>query len=87
MPTGVHVNVDLLSQLERIGRAAPGCAVGIRVNPGIGASIHGGAETKYAGTKPTKFGILPEQLDDAVTIAAGTGSRSTRCTTTPGTST
>jgi len=24
LPTGVHVNVDLLSQLERIGRAAPG---------------------------------------------------------------
>ena len=39
LPTGVHVNVDLLSQLERFGRAAPGTAVGIRVNPGIGASI------------------------------------------------
>jgi diaminopimelate decarboxylase len=71
LPAGVHVNVDLLSQLERIGRAAPGSTVGIRVNPGIGASIHGGAETKYAGTKPTKFGILPERLDEAVAIAAG----------------
>lgn len=73
LPTGVHVNVDLLSQLERIGTAAPGSAVGIRVNPGIGASIHGGAETKYAGTKPTKFGILPERLDEAVAIAAAHG--------------
>src|SRR6185369_7492645 len=73
LPTGVHVNVDLLSQLERIGRAAPGTTVGIRVNPGIGASIHGGAETKYAGTKPTKFGILPERLDEAVAIAAAHG--------------
>jgi diaminopimelate decarboxylase len=73
LPTGVHVNVDLLSQLARFGRAAPGSAVGIRVNPGIGASIHGGAETKYAGSKPTKFGILPEQLDDAVAIAAAHG--------------
>jgi diaminopimelate decarboxylase len=70
VPTGVHVNVDLLSQLDRYGRAAPGSAVGIRVNPGIGASIHGGPETKYAGSKPTKFGILPDQLDDAVAIAA-----------------
>jgi diaminopimelate decarboxylase len=73
VPTGVHINVDLLSQLERIGRAAPGSAVGIRVNPGIGASIHGGAETKYAGAKPTKFGILPERLDEAVAIAAEHG--------------
>ncbi len=73
LPAGVHVNVDLLSQLERIGRAAPGTTVGIRVNPGIGASIHGGAETKYAGTKPTKFGILPERLDEAVAIAAAHG--------------
>jgi diaminopimelate decarboxylase len=73
LPTGVHVNVDLLSQLERLGRTAPGSAVGIRVNPGIGASIHGGAETKYAGSKPTKFGILPDQLDDAVAIAAAHG--------------
>src|SRR3954464_5859627 len=71
LPTGVHVNGDLLSQLERIGRAAPGSTVGIRVNPGIGSSIHGGAETKYAGTKPTKFGILPERLDEAVAIASG----------------
>jgi diaminopimelate decarboxylase len=69
LPTGVHLNADLLSQLERFGRRAPGRRVGIRVNPGIGASHLGGAETKYAGSRPTKFGILPEQLDAAVEIA------------------
>ncbi|MEP6757945.1 MAG: diaminopimelate decarboxylase [Actinomycetota bacterium] len=69
LPTGVHVNVDLLSQLERLGRRAPGSTVGIRVNPGIGASYLGGKETLYAGTAPTKFGILPERLADAVAIA------------------
>jgi diaminopimelate decarboxylase len=69
LPTGVHLNVDLLSQLDRVGRRAPGATVGIRVNPGIGASHLGGDESKYAGAKPTKFGILPEQLDDAVAIA------------------
>jgi diaminopimelate decarboxylase len=73
LPTRVHLNVDLLSQLERVGRRAPGATVGIRVNPGIGASHLGGHETKYAGAKPTKFGILPEQLDDAVAIAARHG--------------
>jgi diaminopimelate decarboxylase len=66
---GVHINVDLLSQLDRYGRAAPGSAVGIRVNPGVGADYTGATETKYAGSKPTKFGILPERLDEAVAIA------------------
>jgi len=69
LPTGVHLNVDLLSQLERLGRRAPGSTVGIRVNPGIGASYLGGEETLYAGSAPTKFGILPERLADAVAIA------------------
>jgi diaminopimelate decarboxylase len=70
MPMGIHLNVDLLSQLDRVGRRAPGTTVGIRVNPGIGASHLGGDETKYAGTKPTKFGILPDQLEEAVALAA-----------------
>ena len=69
LPTGAHLNVDLLSQLERVGRAAPGRRVGIRVNPRIGATHAGGDESTYAGSKPTKFGIYPERLDDAIEIA------------------
>jgi diaminopimelate decarboxylase len=41
LAAGVHVNVDLLSQLERYGRRAPGTSVGVRVNPGIGATAKG----------------------------------------------
>jgi diaminopimelate decarboxylase len=70
LAAGVHVNVDLLTQLDRIGRRAPGTAVGVRVNPRIGATAAGGADSLYAGPKPTKFGILPESLDHAVAIAA-----------------
>jgi diaminopimelate decarboxylase len=65
--TGVHLNVDLLSQLERIGRRAPGSTVGIRVNPRIGAAFPGGGQS-YAGDRPTKFGIYPEQLDEALEV-------------------
>jgi diaminopimelate decarboxylase len=72
--TGVHVNLDLRSQLERWGRRAPGSTVGIRVNPRAGASWSGMAaaegESLYAKATATKFGILPEQLDDALAIAA-----------------
>ena len=69
LPTGCHLNVDLLSQLERVGRAAPGRTIGIRVNPRAGATHAGGGESAYAGSKPTKFGIYPERLLDAVAIA------------------
>jgi len=67
--TGVHLNVDLLSQLARVGRRAPGTRVGIRVNPRIGASRDGDGATLYTGPRPTKFGILPEGLDEAVAVA------------------
>jgi diaminopimelate decarboxylase len=66
---GVHVNVDLLSQLRRFGRRAPGARVGIRINPRVGAGAGGAPTNLYAGPKPTKFGIYPEQLPDAVAIA------------------
>jgi diaminopimelate decarboxylase len=72
---GVHVNLDLLSQLRRWGNRAPGSTVGIRVNPRAGATRSAEAgvashESLYAGAKPTKFGIFPEQLDEALAIAA-----------------
>ena len=71
---GVHVNLDLRSQLERWGRRAPATTIGIRVNPRAGASWSGlqaaDGESLYASPTATKFGILPEQLDEAVAIAA-----------------
>lgn len=65
----VHMNVDLLSQLRRYGRLAPGTAVGIRVNPRAGGAYSGSGETLYSGERPTKFGIYEEQLDEALSIA------------------
>ena len=71
LPTGVHLNVDLLSQLDRYGRRAPGSAVGIRINPRAGAASRPGLADLYTGShRPSKFGILQEQLDDALEIAA-----------------
>ncbi|MEA2581449.1 MAG: diaminopimelate decarboxylase [Actinomycetota bacterium] len=66
---GVHLNVDLLTQVERVGREAPGSTIGIRVNPRIGASWDGAGETLYTGERPTKFGLFAEQLPDALAIA------------------
>ena len=66
---GVHMNVDLLSQLRRYGRLASGTTVGIRVNPRAGGAYSGSGETLYSGEAPTKFGIYEEQLDEALAIA------------------
>ena len=65
----MHLNVDLLTQLDRVGRRAQGARLGIRVNPRIGATADG-RDSLYAGPKPTKFGILPERIHEALAIAA-----------------
>jgi diaminopimelate decarboxylase len=65
----VHLNVDLLTQIDRVGRRSPGRAIGIRVNPRGGAGFHGGGGTLYSGTRPTKFGVFPEQLGEALAVA------------------
>jgi len=66
----IHLNVDLLSQLQRLGRRAPGTRVGLRVNPRQGAaSGHGRRHLYSGGDRPSKFGIFEEQLDRAMAIA------------------
>ncbi len=64
----VHLNVDLVSQIERVGRRCPGRAIGLRINPRAGV-MRGHAQSLYAGDKPTKFGIYEEDLDRALAAA------------------
>ena len=65
----VHLNVDLLTQIDRVGRRSRGRTIGIRVNPRGGAGFDGGGGTLYSGPRPTKFGVFPEQLGDALAVA------------------
>ncbi len=67
LTAGVHLNLDAISQVERVGRRAPGLRIGLRVNPGAGAGYHEGLA--YSGSRPTKFGIYADRLDDAVEAA------------------
>jgi diaminopimelate decarboxylase len=79
LPHALQLNVDLPSQLRRVGRLAPGRSIGLRINPRVGAAQHyvpAGRSPDdemrfgmYASQKPTKFGFYPEQLDEAVAIA------------------
>jgi diaminopimelate decarboxylase len=67
----IHINLDAVSQVERLGRRAPGRTIGLRVNPGAGAGYTD--QLSYAGDRPTKFGITPDRLDDALAAVARHG--------------
>ena len=60
------LNLDSLSAIRRVGRRAPGRAIGLRVNPQIGTGYS--AQLTYAGDKPTKFGIYADRFDEALAL-------------------
>jgi diaminopimelate decarboxylase len=63
----VILNLDSLSGIRRVGRRAPGRAIGLRINPQIGAGYS--AQLTYAGEKPTKFGIYADRFEEALQLA------------------
>jgi diaminopimelate decarboxylase len=64
---GLLVSVDSLAQLGAYGRVNPGGKVMLRFNPGIGAGHH---QKVVTAGKSTKFGIAPEELDEARALLA-----------------
>ncbi|HJO05323.1 MAG TPA: diaminopimelate decarboxylase [Acidobacteriota bacterium] len=66
----VILNLDSMSAIRNVGARAPGRSIGLRLNPGVGTYS---TRTTAAGTWPSKFGIYPEQLDEALAIAAAEG--------------
>ena len=71
-PLALHINVDLLTQIDRVGRRCPGRVIGLRINPRAGV-MRGHSESLYSGARPTKFGIYAEDLEEAVGRAASHG--------------
>jgi diaminopimelate decarboxylase len=65
---GIHLNLDAISQIERYGRRAAGTRIGIRIDPATGAGYN--EHLEYSGSRPTKFGIGLERLDEALAAAA-----------------
>jgi len=70
---GVHVNCDSLSTIRRLGKRCPGRRIGMRVNPELGVGYND--RMRYAGAKPTKFGIYRDRFEEALDLARGTGLR------------
>jgi diaminopimelate decarboxylase len=75
LAAGVHLNLDAVSQVERVGRRVSelpaGRRIGLRVNPGAGAGYK--EHLAYSGERPTKFGIYADRLDEAFGVARRTG--------------
>ncbi len=72
----VHLNLDAVSQVERLGRrlaalGLPARAIGLRINPGAGAGYN--EKLAYSGERPTKFGIYEDRVAEAVAAAARHG--------------
>ena len=68
LATPIHVNLDAISQIERLGRRDPGRTIGLRINPAAGAGYHAGLA--YSGDRPTKFGIYEDRIPEALAAAA-----------------
>jgi diaminopimelate decarboxylase len=63
---GVRLNACSLHQLEAIGRAAPGHAIAVRMNPGVGS---GSTKRTNTGGPSSSFGIWHESLGDVKRLA------------------
>jgi diaminopimelate decarboxylase len=63
---GIHLNLDAISQIRRVGRRAPGRAIGLRIDPGAGAGYR--EHLEYSG-RPTKFGIGLDRLEEALAVS------------------
>ncbi len=57
--TGVMINLDSISEMERLAEIKPGAKISFRITPGIGSG-HG--EKVITGNKGAKFGIPKEKV-------------------------
>ena len=70
----MRVNVDLVTQVRRLGRLAPGRRIGLRINPRCGhVNDRVDDSILYGGEKPSKFGVYEEDFPAAVAAAAEHG--------------
>ncbi len=64
---GILTSLDSLDQLRLFAEHVPGAKVSLRIDPGIGDGHHQKVVTAGAGGK---FGILPDEIPQALAIAA-----------------
>lgn len=62
-------NCDSISSIRRIAENGFRNRIGIRINPSVGVGYEENPLLQYAGTKPTKFGIYADRLEEAAELA------------------
>jgi len=62
----IFINVDSLSQLERLGDLAPGTRVGVRLNPTVGAGHH---DHVITASRESRFGVYYKEIGAIQRIA------------------
>jgi diaminopimelate decarboxylase len=67
------VNVDSLTALRRIAEVSPGRTLGLRINPAAGLGYGTNPLVRYAGARPTKFGVYLDRFDEALQLARDLG--------------
>lgn len=68
----ITINIDSLSELERLAEITSGAAVSFRMNPEVGAGYH---EKVVTGARSTKFGVPKDRILDAYSRAVELGFR------------
>lgn len=71
------VNADSLTALRHLAEVCPGREVGLRINPGVGLGYRANDLLRYAGERPTKFGVYLDRFEEAVRLASSLGLRLT----------
>lgn len=71
------VNADSLTALRRIAELSPGRELGLRINPASGLGYGDNDMVRYAGRKPSKFGVYLDRFAEALALASSRGLRLT----------
>lgn len=67
------INADSLTALRRLAEVSPGRALGLRVNPAAGLGYATNPLLRYAGRRPTKFGVYLDRFAEALELARALG--------------
>jgi len=71
------INADSLTALRRLAEVSPGRQLGLRINPAAGLGYGDNELVRYAGGRPTKFGVYLDRFPEALALARDLGLRLT----------
>jgi diaminopimelate decarboxylase len=74
----MQLNLDAISALDGLALRCAGREIGLRINPGLGIGYADNPKLRYAGARPSKFGIYRDRFAEALARAERLGLRVVR---------